>query len=201
MPRTSFYILCLMFFALSFGVAAMAALVPSIAANFGVEANYAVRLTWLYMLPYGVFALVWAPLTNIFKLKNLFLVICFGFFISSLLFCFSKSIHQAFVFRFLMGAFGCGFVPLSLITVGKAVKNKSRSKYIGSLFAVSYVSTFISVFLSGFLSWRIIYSIPVVLGLTAFILALVSLNDFDFRKKQFKITYLDTLKNKKALCF
>ncbi len=201
MPRISFFIFCLMFFTVSFGVAAMAAVVPSIALYFGVEANYALRLTWLYMLPYGVVALIWGPLTRVVKIKKLFLFTTFGFFLSAIFFSLSQTIQQAFVFRFLMGCFGCSFVPLSLITIGKEVEPKDKGKYIGIFFGISYISTSVGVFLSGFLPWRMIYSIPAILSLAVFILVATHLHDFDFRKTHFKISYLDTLKDKKCAYF
>ncbi len=201
MKRVDFIIFCLMFFAVSFGVAAMAALVPSIAAHFGVAGNYALKLTWLYMLPYGVVALLWSPLTRVIKLKKLFLFAALGFFLSALLFCTAPDIKAAFIFRFLMGCFGCSFVPLTLITIGKTLPADKKAQCVGILFGLSYFSTLISVFLSGFLSWRIIYLIPAVLSLVVLILIFRHLNDFDFRKERFRISYLDTLKDKQAVSF
>ncbi|MCQ9205859.1 MAG: MFS transporter [Omnitrophica bacterium] len=201
MPRLSFFIFCSMFFALSFGVAAMAALVPSIATNFGVSLGSAMKLTWLYMLPYGLVALIWAPLTRVTKVKRLLLFTSFGFFISALCFSLSSTIGYAYLFRFLTGCFACGFVPLALITIGKTIPSHKKGKYIGTFFGVAYVSTFISVFLSGFLNWRVIYLIPSLLSLGVFILVLTHLKDFDFRKPKFKISYLQTFKEKEALRF
>ncbi len=201
MRKINFTIFCLMFFAVSFGVAAMAALIPSISAYFGVSQSYAFKLTWLYMLPYGFFALIWAPLTNSVKIKDLFLFTTLGFFISSLFFALSFSIKEAFVFRFLMGVFGCSFVPLVLITIGKVIEPEKKAKYIGTFFALSYLSSFVSVFLSGILFWRIIYLVPTVLSLAAFIMIITHLDEFDFRKPEFKISYLDTLRDKKAIGF
>ena len=201
MPKISFLIFCLIFCTVSFGVAAMAALIPSIAAHFGVSPDYAIRLTWLYMLPYGVVALFWAPLTRIIKIKKILLFATAGFFLSALLFSLSRSIHQAFIFRFLMGAFACSFVPLSLITVGKVIDAESKAKYVGTFFGLSYISTLVSVFLSGFIHWRIIYLIPAVSSLAIFALVLTHLHDFDFRKTSFKISYLETLKDKNASRF
>jgi len=199
MPKLSFFIFCLMFFALSFGVAAMAALVPSVAVDFDVIPEQAIKLTWLYMLPYGLVALIWGPLSRGFKLRRLLLAVSSGFFLSSLGFSLSGTIKQAFLFRFLMGSFGCGFVPLAFITIGKSIKARDKSRYIGALFAVSYLSTFISVFLSGFLYWRFIYLVPAFLSLVVFILVLTCLHDFDFRSKAFKISYYRTFRDKKAL--
>jgi|GEM_PF-351786 len=201
MPKKSLFIFGLTFFTVSFGVAAMAALIPSIAAYFGTEQVYTARLVWLYMLPYGVFALFWSPLTRIIQVKKIIIFTTLGFCLSSLFFSLSQTLRQAFVFRFLMGCFGCSFVPLLLITVGKTVPSVNKSKYIGTLFSLSYVSTCISVFLSGFLSWRIIYFIPAILSFVIFILILQHLEDFDFRSKTFKVSYLETVKDKQALTF
>ena len=201
MPKSSFLIFCLMFFAISFGVAAMAALVPSIAIHFGVPLDSAIKLTWLYMLPYGLVALIWAPLTRIVKIKQLLLFTSFGFFLSALCFGMSFTINYAYIFRFLMGCFGCSFVPLALITIGKVVPTPKKAKYVGIFFGISYISTFISVFLSGLLHWRVIYLIPAVLSLIVFILILTHLDEFDFRRIKFKISYIDTFKQKKAFTF
>lgn len=203
MPKRSFYIFCLMFFAISFGVTAMAALIPSIALYFGIAKDQALPLTWLYMLPYGLFALIWAPFSRIFKVRKILLFTILGFFLSSLFFSLSKNIQQALVFRFLMGCFGCSFVPLVLITVGKVIPLKEKAKSIGIFFTFSYLSNFISVFLSGFFSKfpLLLYLIPSVLSLLVFILVLTRLEDFDFRVNKFKISYLETLKDKKTVNF
>lgn len=203
MPKMSFYIFCVMFFAISFGVSAIAALIPSIAVYFGMAKDQALPLTWLYMLPYGVFALIWAPFSRIFKVRKILLITALGFFLSSLWFSLSKTIEQAFIARFLMGCFGCSFVPLALITIGKVVPLKDKAKTIGVFFAFSYLSNLISVFLSGFFSnfpLRL-YLIPSMASLLVFILVLTRLEDFDFRVGKFKISYLDTLKDKKAVNF
>ncbi|MDP8290368.1 MAG: MFS transporter [Candidatus Susulua stagnicola] len=190
-----------MFFVISFGVSAMAALIPSIAIYFGIAKAQALPLTWLYMLPYGVFALFWGPFTRIVKIKKIFLITTLGFFVSSFLLSFANSIEQAFLFRFLMGCFGCSFVPLVLIVVGKIVPSGDKAKTIGIFFTFSYLSNFVSVFLSGFFeSFPLaIYLIPSLASLLVFILIFNKLEDFDFRVDKFKISYLDTLGDKKAI--
>ncbi len=203
MPKKSLYIFCLMFFVISFGVSAMAALIPSIAVYFGIDKAQALPLTWLYMLPYGVFALVWAPFTRIVKVKKILLIATLGFFLSSFFFSLSRSIEQAFIARFLMGCFGCSFVPLVLIAVGKVVPPGEKAKTIGIFFGFSYFSNFISVFLSGFFEKFPLglYLIPSIASLLVFVLVLTKLEDFDFRVDKFKISYLNTLKDKKVINF
>jgi len=199
MPKGSFLIFCLIFIAIAFSLSATAALVPTIADYFGVAKSLAVRLTWIYMLPYGIFAFFWGPLSRSFTVKRLLLLATVGFSISTLLFSLSQTINQAFVYRFLMGCAASGFVPLAFITIGKAVDSKDKAKYLGIFFALATLSACVGVFLSGFLPWRVIYLTQVSLYVLIFILILLYLEDFDFRGQKFKISYLKTLKDKKAL--
>lgn len=202
MSRRSFFLFCSSFFTLSFGVAAMAALVPSLAVYFGVSHERAAPLVWLYMLPYGVCALIWSPLTRSFSVKRILLGTMLAYSIVTFAFALSATLTQAYVFRFLMGCFGCSFVPLILITIGKAVATGDKSKYVGTLFGISYVSTCVSVFLSGFLPWRILYLVPATLSLAIFLIIPYVLQEFDFRRQgAVKISYRQTLTDRTALRF
>jgi predicted MFS family arabinose efflux permease len=100
-----------------------------------------------------------------------------------------------------MGIFGCSFVPLALITIGKTVSAPDKSRYIGTFFAISYISTFVSVFLSGFLHWRLIYFIPAFLSFFLFLSIMRFMDEFDFRREKFKLSYVQTFKEREALCF
>ncbi len=201
MPRKSFLLFCISFFTLSFGVAAMAALIPQVALYFGVMPEQAAPLVWLYMLPYGVCALIWSPLTRLFAVKKILTLTMVAYSIATFGFAFSATLRQACVFRFLMGCFGCSFVPLILITIGKTVPAPGKSKYVGTLFALSYVSTCVSVFLSGFLPWRILYLIPATVSFVIFLIIPFVLKEFDFRRQGAKISYHETFRDRSALSF
>ena len=176
------------FITLSFSVAATTALVPAIARYFKVNPISAGRLVWLYMLPYGLFALLWAPLTHKFRIHRLFAFSMGMFSLSSLGLSFASSIQMAFIFRFLMGVFASSFVPLGLIIIGKEVPAEKKPKYIGLLFSLSFFSSLTGVFLSGMLFWRIIYFIPAVLaGAGAYLI--VRLARLDYRVKNISISY------------
>ena len=201
MSKRDFFLFCISFFTLSFGVAAMGALVPSISVYFGVDHSRAARLVWLYMLPYGICALVWSPLTRVMTVKKIFLFTMLGYSLATLGFSFSATLKQAYVFRFLMGCFGCSFVPLILITIGKTVNKGKKSKYIGILFALSYVSTCVSMFLSGLIPWRGLYLIPAILSFLIFLIMPLTLDEFDFRGERFKISYAATFRDRQAVHF
>ena len=198
MDKRSFFILCALLCVLSFSVSATAALIPSIASYFGRDALLVGKLVWIYMLPYGLCALLWGPLTRKFSVKELLLSNLFLFSFAASLVGLAPVLSFAFLGRLLMGVFGSCFVPLSLIIIGKEVRPKSKPKYIGLFFSTSFMASLCGVFLSGVLLWRYIYCIPAGAGILLLVYSLFVLGDFDYRGK-FKVSYLDTFKDKRVL--
>ncbi|MFC1514823.1 MFS transporter [Candidatus Omnitrophota bacterium] len=194
MDKRSYFILCALSCVLSFSVAATAALIPSIAAFFGRDALVVGKLVWIYMLPYGLCALAWGPLTRKVATKKLLLSALFAFCLSATLVGMAEHLWQAFAGRLCMGVFGSCFVPLSLIIIGKEVAAKSRPKYLGFFFSTSFMASLAGVFLSGLLFWRSIYLIPAAAGVSLFVYSLHFLKRLDYRGK-FKISYLATFKD------
>jgi len=199
MSNKSFLIFALGFLSSSFGVATLSPLVPAMAETFGVDKLYMSHVSWYYMLPYGFFALVWAPLTRVVDIKKIFSLSALGFTLASLVFSFSATVGWAFAAEFCVGGFACAFMPLSLIVIGKAVAKENKGRYIGWLLGLSYVSSLCGVSLSGFLSWRQVYLISAGLGFITFVFSLLFLEKFDFRQESFKISYQETLRDKQAV--
>ncbi|UCC95080.1 MAG: MFS transporter [Candidatus Omnitrophota bacterium] len=198
MDKKSFFVLCGLFFTLSFSVAATAALIPTIASFFGQPPLLAGKLVWIYMLPYGLFALIWGPLSRKFSIKRVLFTCLLFFSLTSALVGSASNITFAFAGRLGMGIFGSCFVPLSLIIIGKEAPRKNKSRYVGYLFSLSFLSSLLGIFLSGFLFWRTIYFIPSFLALLVFGVGSFFLKDFDYRGS-FKISYHTTFKDKNVL--
>jgi predicted MFS family arabinose efflux permease len=196
--RFTFFFLSSLAFILSFSVQATAALLPTLAEYFHQDSVKVGRLIWVYMLPYGLCALIWSPLSRKFSLKRI-LLFCLAFFsFSALLVSFSVDLSAAFLGRLGMGVFGSALIPLSLITIGKECHSKERPKHVGLFFSISFGSGLLGVFLSGVLPWRFIYGIPAFLGISAFFFGLKYMASYDYRGK-FKISYLATFKDRSAL--
>ncbi|MCF7878552.1 MAG: MFS transporter [Candidatus Omnitrophica bacterium] len=196
--RLTFFFLSSLAFILSFSVQATAALLPTLAEYFNQDPVRVGRLIWVYMLPYGLCALIWSPLSRKFSLKRILLFSLALFSLSALLVALSFNISAAFLGRLGMGVFGSALIPLSLITIGKECNSKERPKHVGLFFSISFGSGLLGVFLSGVLPWRFIYGIPAFLGLIAFLFGLKYMAGYDYRGK-FKISYLATFKDKSAL--
>ncbi len=199
MSSLTFILLCLEGALLSFNVASSAALVPAIARDFNLSQFLAGKITWLYMLPYGIAALIYGPLIRAFNARKVELTCFFCFSLANLLAGVSQNISMLFLARFLMGVFGASVIPLGLILIAKHVPVQKRGKFVGIFFSASFFASFLGLFLSGILPWRLIYLIPAVLGLILWVFIYLFLPSFKQAGETFKFNYFSIFKNKTVL--
>ena len=199
MKKTTFSILCLEGAVLSFNVAAVAALVPSIAADFALSQFFVGRIVWLYMLPYGLAAFFYGPLVRAFDARKVELTCIFLFSFANLLAAISWNITTLFIARFLMGLFGASVIPLGLILIAKHIDQNKRGSFIGIFFGSTFIASLLGLFLSGLIHWRLIFIIPAVLGLVLWIFMYIYLPSFKEGLKSFHFAYLTAFRDKKVI--
>jgi predicted MFS family arabinose efflux permease len=119
------------------------------------------------MLPYGIVALVYGPLTRLFDNKYIAFVSLLLFSVFSFLSGCAANYQELFVFRLLVGVFAAATTPLVLIYIADHSHEKQRGKYVGLFFSATFVADLIGLFLSGFIPWRFMFFIPSALGLVA----------------------------------
>jgi predicted MFS family arabinose efflux permease len=195
--KFTFIILCLEGAVLSFNVAATAALVPSIAQSFALSQFIVGKIIWLYMLPYGLAALIYGPLVRAYDAKRIELVCIFCFGLSNILAASAQNIHVLFVARFLMGFFGASVIPLGLILIGKHIEGTKKGKFVGIFFSSTFVASLLGLFLSGLIHWRLIYWIPGIAALLLFAIIYFYLPSFKEEGSVFKFNYGAAFKNKR----
>ena len=199
MKKTTFSILCLEGAILSFNVAAVAALVPSIAADFALSQFLVGKIIWLYMLPYGVAAFFYGPLVRAIDARKVELCCIFLFSLANLLAGLSRNITVLFFARFLMGIFGASVIPLGLILIAKRIEKNKRGSFIGIFFGSTFIASLLGLFLSGVIHWRLIFIIPAVLGLVLWIFMYIYLPSFKESLENFRFGYLRAFKDKKVI--
>lgn len=199
MKKLTFIILCLEGAVLSFNVAAAAALVPSIAQEFGVEQFLAGQIVWLYMLPYGMAALIYGPLVRVFDAKKIEIVCLVLFSLANMLAALSQNISALFLARFLMGVFGASVIPLVLILIAHYASEKERGKMVGAFFGATFIASLLGLFLSGVINWRLIFLIPGILGFLLTGLIYFYLPSFKQEGGAFKLNYFAALKSRRVL--
>jgi len=196
--KAAFSILCLEGAVLSFNVAAAAALIPSIAADFALSQFFVGKIIWLYMLPYGLAAFLYGPLVRAFDARKVELVCIFLFSLANLLAGLAPDIQTLFAARFLMGIFGASVIPLGLILIAKHIRQNKRGGYVGIFFGWTFVASLLGLFLSGLIFWRWIFIIPAVLGLLLWVCMYFYLPSFKEDRGVFRFGYLEAFKDKKV---
>ncbi len=199
MKKTTFSILCLEGAVLSFNVAACAALIPSIAADFALSQFVVGKIIWLYMLPYGLAALFYGPLVRLFDARKVELFCIFLFSLANLLAGVSQNIATLFAARFMMGLFGASVIPLGLIVIARRLEQAKRGRYIGLFFGSTFVASLTGLFLSGIINWRLIFIIPAACGFTLLIFMYIYLPSFKEDVGNFRLGYFEAFRNKKVI--
>ncbi len=156
--------MCLQGFCIAFNVASVSAIVPAIASDFGISDFVAGRINWAYMLPYGIMALLYGPLTRIFENRHIAVASLLCFSIFSFLSGIAGNISQLFVYRFLVGMFAAAITPLSLIYIADHAPQDGRGKAVGLFFSATFIADLSGLFLSGLIPWRAMFFIPAILG-------------------------------------
>lgn len=198
MKKSTFLFLCLEGAVLSFNVAAAAALVPSVAGTFAVSLFFAGSLIWVYMLPYGLAALLYGPLVRAYDARNVELICLFGFSAANLWAAKAHGIQALFMARFFTGVFGASVIPLALILLGRHTPSAQRGKYVGVFFGSTFVASLAGLFLSGVLHWRMIFLIPAVAGFLLWIALYFYLPSFSQDRGKFSINYFFVLKDRRV---
>lgn len=180
-------------------MAAAAALIPSIAKDFAVSEFLAGKIVWLYMLPYGLTALLYGPLVRLFDAKAIELWCLSLFSLANLIVGLSRNLTSLFIARFFMGVFGASVIPLALILISRYISAQERGKYVGLFFGITFVASLTGLFLSGILFWRLIFIIPAILGFILCIHIYFYLPSFKKDTGRFKINYLNAFRQKAIL--
>jgi predicted MFS family arabinose efflux permease len=197
--KVTFIILCLEGAVLSFNVAASAALIPSIAADFALSQFVVGKIIWLYMIPYGLAAFFYGPLVRAFDARKVELFCMFLFSLANLLAGISQNIATLFVARFMMGLFGASVIPLGLILIARRLNEVKRGRYIGLFFGSTFVASLLGLFLSGVINWRLIFIIPAASGFMLWIFMYICLPSFKEDLGNFRLGYLEAFRNKKVI--
>lgn len=157
------------------------------------------RVIWAYMIPYGICALFYGPLSRRFNIKSILLVALSLFCIFSFLSGFAKTLSSLFFFRFLAGVFAAAMTPLALIYISHRFSPQNRGKAVGTFFSVTFISSLTGLFLSGVIDWRFIFLIPAAISAITLIIILIFFPRLNIETDGPKSRYIQALGNPKIL--
>lgn len=191
-----FGLLCLNCFTISFNVAAIEAAIPSIAADLHLPPFSVANIIPAYLIPYGLGALIYAPLARYVNFRMLIVYSMGIFAVSNFLCAQAQDMGFFYLPRLLTGIAGSAAIPLGLILIGKMFRKEVRGRLVGLFFGFSFAASVVGVFLSGVAHWRFLFYVPSALGVLAAFLALfIELPDLEGKEKS-SVNYLNIIYNR-----
>lgn len=194
----AYRIFCLVGVIIAFNVAAISAIVPAISKEFGISEFVVGKIIWAYMLPYGICALFYGPLTRKFAIRDILIfclsMVCIYSFFSGI----ANSFKSLFIFRLLVGIFAAAMTPLTLIYISHSFELEKRGKAVGTFFSITFISSLTGLFLSGVINWRWIFFIPAAVSIIAIFLVHKFLPQLKIKDEGTKSRYIEALKTGKV---
>ncbi len=197
--KTNYWIFCLLGTIISFNVAAISALIPSVAKTMDVSDFAAGRIIWAYMIPYGACALFYGPLSRRVDIKHILVVVLSLFSVFSFFSSVAGGLNSLFIFRIMSGIFASAVIPLALIYISHTFEAKNRGKAVGTFFSITFISSLCGLFLTGIIKWRFIFLIPAMLAAVTAILVLLLFEKVNIETDGHKSRYIQAFKNQKIL--
>ncbi|VAX34938.1 Cysteine desulfurase [hydrothermal vent metagenome] len=182
--RKIIYILiCLGNITISFNIAAITAAVPAISLDLHQPDFLVSKIISYYLIPYGIGALIYAPLTRYISYRSVLSFVMAGYAVSSFVCGMGQSLNALLMARVAMGITAAGAIPLGLMVIGEFFEKSVRGRLVGGFFSCSFFASLAGVMLGGLMHWRWIFYVPAMLG------ALMALSFFIFGKKNLRIKH------------
>ncbi|HLF18567.1 MAG TPA: MFS transporter [Candidatus Omnitrophota bacterium] len=162
--RFVYVLLCLASFTISFNLAAITAAIPVISSDLNLPDFLVAKIIPYYYIPYGLAALIYAPLTRFFSYRSV-LTVSMVFYAGACYFCATVAeLNFFFLGRIAMGITAAGVIPLGLMVIGEFYEKNIRGRLIGIFFGCTFVASLLGVILGGFADWRWLFTAPAILG-------------------------------------
>lgn len=184
---------------------AVAPLLINIAKDLNLGISSAASSVTAYMLTFGLFTILFGPLSDRYGKTKIINIAAFGTAIFSMLGSFAFNLPSLIFFRAMNGAFAAGIFPVTLALVGESFEQSNRQKAIGKVMGMMFLgaasATAIGGALAHFGSWRIVYF---VYGVAELILAVTMLKVLPksqgvMGKLDFTSVYKQAFANKKLV--
>ncbi len=117
-----------------------------------------------YMIPYGLGALLYAPLTRFVSYRTILTAAIGVYAVSSLICGFSRSLETILVAQIGAGIAAASSTPLSLMIIGDLFEREVRGRLVGVYFGCSFLASTVGMFFMGLVHWRWLFFIPAVLS-------------------------------------
>jgi len=144
-------------------------ILPAIAGNLNVDIAKAGLLITAYMIPFGIFQIIFGPLADRYGKKQVIIFSIIMFSIATGLCALGSSLTNLAIYRGLTGIFAASVMPISLALIGDIFPMEERQQAIGTFMGISFLGQGLSMAIGGtiayFLNWRGVFIAYAVLAL------------------------------------
>lgn len=146
-----------------------------------------------YMIPYGLGALIYAPLVKKVKPKIIMLFSFIVFTIFSVVCGATDSVEQLAWSRALSGIAAASVIPLALIIIPELAEKEFRGRLVGIFFSSTFVASLAGVALSSVIDWRWAFYLPAIMGLIAAMLIFFLFPGSIKRQEAINVNYINLI--------
>lgn len=149
-------------------------ILPAIAQNLDVDVARAGMLITSYMLPFGIFQIIFGPLADRYGKKQVITFSIIMFTIATGLCAFGTNLTNLSIYRALTGVFAASVMPIALALIGDIFPIQERQGAFGTFMGISFLGQGLSMAIGGtiayFLNWRGVFASYAILSLIPVIL-------------------------------
>ena len=181
-------------------------ILPSISKDLGMNLASASLIISAYMIPFGLFQLLFGYLADKFGKRQVISFAMVFFTIATGLCSLASGLTNLAIYRALTGIFAASVMPISLALIGDIFPLNERQSAIGTFLGISFLGQGLSMAIGGsiayFFNWRGVFVIYAILSIVVTILLLtVGRSIPSTKNKDSKVfaPYLNLLKNPLSL--
>jgi predicted MFS family arabinose efflux permease len=166
-------LICFGCLTISFNVAAIAAAVPVISAGLGLSDLLVARIIPYYLIPYGLGALIYAPLTKYISYRWVYILTMSLYGLFCLICGFATDLDFLLVGRTGMGITASSAIPLGLMLIGEFFGKEVRGRLIGVFFSCAFIASIAGLVVMGIMNWPWIFHIPAFMASALAVVVLI----------------------------
>jgi len=161
-------------------------ILPAIANDLGIPVTDAGLLITAYMIPFGLFQLVFGPLADRYGKRQIITASMIILSAATGLCSIGQALTDLAVYRALTGIFSACVMPISLALIGDIFPVEERQSAIGMFMGISFLGQGLSMAIGGgiafFLNWRGVFGLYAVFSVLATLLLMTIGRDIPSKK-------------------
>jgi predicted MFS family arabinose efflux permease len=181
-------------------------ILPAISQNLNLDISEAGLLITAYMIPFGIFQIIFGPLADRYGKKQVVTFSVLAFTIATGTCALGSSLTSLAFFRALTGIFAASVMPISLALIGDVFPMQERQQAIGTFMGLSFLGQGLSMAIGGtiafFLNWRGVFITYAILSLIPAVLLIKNYKLLPSEKNpnsQIMKPYIKLISNSKSL--